>query len=73
MQTFVAVYRGETISSARLVTASSDPALVAEVVARLLSTELAERTDDPVVARVADGRRQALRVIIGELDADGAS
>ena len=73
MHTFIAVYRGETISEARLVTASSDPALVAEVVARLLSTELAERTDDPVVARVADGRRQALRVIIGELDADGAS
>ena len=71
MATFVAIYRGATISDARLVTASSDPAVVAEVVARLLADELAERVDDPAVAHVAEGRRQALRVIAGELGEDG--
>jgi len=69
MPTFIAVYRGASIAEARLITASSDPALVADVVGRLLSEELAERADDPVVARVAAGRREALRVIVGELDA----
>lgn len=73
MPTFVAVYRGPTISEARLVTASADPQLVADVVARLLSDALTERTDDPAVASVAAGRRQALRVIAGELDGEGAS
>lgn len=67
MSTFIAVYRGSTIAEARLVTASADPALVADVVGRLLSEELSERADDAVVAHVAEGRRQALRVIAGEL------
>ena len=71
--TFIAVYRGSTIAEARLVTASSDPALVAEVVGRLLSHELAEQVEaDPAIAQVAQGRRDALRVIQGELDREGS-
>lgn len=68
MRTFIAVYRGETVSSARLVTVSTDPGLVSEVVSRLLDARAVD--SDPAVAEVENGRRQALRVIQGEAGFD---
>ena len=66
---FVAIYRGPSVSSARLVAVSSDPSLVADVSARLLKDP--EPGDaDPVAAHLDRGRRAALRLIRKE--ADGA-
>jgi hypothetical protein len=62
---FVAVYRGATIATARLVAVSSEPALVAEVAARLLQ-ELAVEEPDPIAAKLEGGRRSALRLIARE-------
>ena len=36
MTTFVGLYRGETVSKAKLIALSADPELVAELAARLL-------------------------------------
>jgi hypothetical protein len=60
--TFVALYRGQTVSSARLVALSTDPTLVADVAARVLAEE-EQATDDPVLAALSHGRRAALRVV----------
>jgi hypothetical protein len=68
--TFVAIYRGETIAGARLIALSADPALVAEVSARILHEHPA-KDPDPVVACVEHGRRAALRLIQQEV-ADAA-
>lgn len=62
MPTFLAVYRGRTVAEARMVAVSADPALVAEVVDRLLD-QPQEPTDDPVVRAIDHGRAAALRLI----------
>jgi hypothetical protein len=59
---FVAVYRGPTVASARLVAVSSDPRLVADVASRLLREPSADG-DDPATTSIDRGRRAALRVI----------
>jgi hypothetical protein len=60
--TFVALYRGRTVSSAHLVAVSNDPHLIADVSARLLTHQQDEEAD-PVVARLERGRRAALRLM----------
>ena len=67
MRSFVALYRGPTVSEARLVSASSDPALVAHVAERLLEKPL---EDDDVLAPIDAGRRQALRLVLDETEED---
>jgi hypothetical protein len=59
---FVAIYRGPTISAARLIAVSADPSLVAEVCDRLLTSP---PPDDPdsITAGIERGRRAALRLI----------
>ena len=69
--TFIAVYRGPTISSARLVATSVDPALVADVASRLLR-EPSTDGDDPATTSIDQGRRAALRVIRREASATSA-
>ncbi len=59
---FVAIYRGPTVASARLVAVSSDPTLVADVSARLLKSRSSEDSD-PAAANLERGRRAALKVI----------
>jgi len=67
---FVALYRGRTISSARLVAVSADRDLAADVAARILCQPLA--SDDDIVAELDRGRRAALLLIEGEAnDAPG--
>jgi hypothetical protein len=63
--TFVALYRGQTVSSARLIALSTDPALVADVAARVLAAD-EPAADDPVLSALSRGRRAALRVVVGE-------
>ena len=66
--TFVAVYRGETISSARLVAVSTNTRLVADVVDRVL-VEPDPTQGDPVANAIVRGRRSALRAIRKEASA----
>lgn len=63
---FVALYRGETIQSARLVGVTGDATLVAEVSARLLQDSVREDAD-PVISSIQRGRRNAIRLIQREL------
>ena len=66
---FVALYRGATVATARLIATSADPALVADVAARVLAAR--DRVeDDPVLASLERGRRAALRVIGHEARSD---
>jgi hypothetical protein len=65
MPTIVALYRGKTVASARLIADSADPSLVAEVAARMLAKP--SPADDPAVACLDDGRNEALRVIEREV------
>ena len=62
MASFIALYRGDTISSAELVATTADPDLVRDFAERLLST--AERQEpDAVLRELALGRRRALRLV----------
>ena len=61
MTTFVALYRGATITEARLVAVSADPDLVGYIATRLLDSP--EGPTDPVLIHLDRGRRAALRVI----------
>jgi hypothetical protein len=62
--TFLALYRGDTITDARLVATSANPALVADVASRMLCSPAPG--DDPVLDAVERGRRRALRMIRAE-------
>ena len=61
MKTFVALYRGSTVSSAELVAVSADPEIIAQVSRQLLGQQTAP--GDPVVQKLDRGRRSALQVI----------
>lgn len=69
MITFLAVYRGRTIDSARLVGISVDRKLLKYVVTALLD-EKSSRGDDPVVAELDSGRRRALNLIADSMNDD---
>jgi hypothetical protein len=62
---FIALYRGETVSSAKIVAVSADTDLVADFASRMLHRE-EETEDDPVVQSLDVGRREALRLISEE-------
>jgi len=66
MATFLALYRGETISSAKLVAVTSDPIIVAEFAGCLLQDPAESDTADPVLLSIEQGRQQALRHIVQE-------
>ena len=63
--TFVAVYRGATISEAHLLAVSTDPDLVRDVVARILG-DRHEVITDPAVRALEEGRREALEASMPE-------
>lgn len=64
--TFIAIYSGDTINSAKVVAVSADPQLVSYVAEKLLESNPArEPACDPVVNAIEDGRRQALKIIKG--------
>jgi hypothetical protein len=58
---FVALYRGRTISTARLVAVGADRRLAAEVAARMRCQPLP--SDDGIVTELERGRHAALRLI----------
>ncbi len=66
LTSFVALYRGETVGSAKIIAVSADADLVADFSARMLHHQ--EGTEgDPVVHSLDAGRRQALRLIAEEV------
>jgi hypothetical protein len=65
---FLALYRGDTVGSAKLVTVSADPNVVAAFVGRLLSEH--KLPSDPILVEVERGRRRALRLIAQEGEAN---
>ncbi len=67
MSSFLALYRGETISAAKIVAVSADPELAAEFAARMLS-EPEEPEADGVLRELADGRQRALRLVKSEAE-----
>ena len=71
MKTFIAVYRGNTVTSARLIALSAEPTLVAEVSARILQEHIVDDSD-PVVEHLERGRRSALQLIEKE-STDGSA
>lgn len=70
MHTFLVVYRGTTISDARLIALSADPDLVADVTTRMLQARESQHPD-PVTRCVEEGRIRALRLIHAEASGRG--
>jgi hypothetical protein len=67
MTNFVALYRGETVGSAKIVAVSADAGLVADFAARMLNRQ-EETEDDPIVGSIDAARRQALHLIAEEAE-----
>ncbi len=67
MTNFIALYRGETIGSAKIIAVSADTDLVADFAARMLHRQ-EESESDPVVRILDAGRQQALRLIAEEAE-----
>ena len=59
MKTFLALYRGKAIRTAKLVAVTIDPALVSMVADHLLRVPEAP-TADPILQALAQGERHAL-------------
>jgi hypothetical protein len=62
---FLALYRGESISAAKLLALTADPQLVSDFAERMLD-EPDEREQDAVVRELERGRRRALHQVQGE-------
>jgi hypothetical protein len=63
---FIAIYRGETVQSARLIAVSADPTLVADVSSCMLDADQTGSDSDPIISELDRARRHALRLIQGE-------
>jgi hypothetical protein len=62
LTTFLALYRGDSISAAKLLALTAEPTLVRDFAARLL-TEPEEREQDAVLLELENGRRRALQLV----------
>jgi hypothetical protein len=62
--TFLALYRGDSVSDAKLVALTATPEVVRDFAERLLAEP--ETEDDPVSLEVERGRRRALRRVKSE-------
>ena len=65
MTSFLALYRGDTITAAQIVAVTADPHLVSDFAARLLG-QPSEPSGDPVVVSIEEGKRKALEVVRDE-------
>jgi len=60
MTTFLALYRGESVSAAKLLALTAEPTLVRDFAARLL-VDPEEQVQDVVLQELEHGRRRALQ------------
>ena len=67
MASFLALYRGETIGAAKIVTVSADPELVADFAKRMLARPEQCATPDTVLSELEQGRRRALEAVRNEV------
>ena len=65
MTSFIALYRGETIGSARLVAATTDFEIVRDFAERMLS-QPEEQEPDAILRELELGRRRALKLVRSE-------
>lgn len=76
MTSFVVLYRGTSVESARIVAISAAPSTVATVADELLAEErpppLAS-SEDPIGDVLTDRRREALELVRDEADAEDGS
>lgn len=76
MTSFLALYRGDSVSTAQLITVCADRGLVARFAREMLDEpehELTRPTGDPAVDALRGGRREALELVREEAEeADGA-
>jgi hypothetical protein len=63
----VAIYRGATVADAKLIALTADPALVADVSEKLLTTRRILDSDS-VIQKLERGRNNALRAIRAEAE-----
>ena len=68
---FLALYRGETVSGARIVALSADPQLVRDFAGRLLESS-PEQFEQPDGFAKENESRQAVRIARGERRSDDA-
>lgn len=59
--TFLALYRGNSVSAAKLVALTAEPELVRDFAARMLEGQ--EQEKDPVTLALERGRRRALELV----------
>jgi hypothetical protein len=62
VSSFLALYRGETISAAKIVAVSASPELITEFAERMMG-EPEEPGLDPVLKELEHGRRRALQLV----------
>jgi hypothetical protein len=63
LATFLALYRGESVSAAKLLALTAEPALVRDFAARLLEESVQTQDTDPVLGELEQGRRRALHLV----------
>lgn len=71
MVSFLALYRGQSVGDAELVTVSTDPELVGRFADELLE-ERGPIPEDPVVSAIREGERRGLRIVRDEAE-EGSS
>jgi len=62
---FLALYRGDTIASSKILAITADPHIVQDFAAQMLDRP-PNLDEDPALASVENGRRKALRVVAGK-------
>ena len=68
MTTFLALYRGDSVSSAKLLALTADHELVRDFAARLLNNRDEEQNTDPVLKELERGRLRALQLVKSEAE-----
>jgi hypothetical protein len=68
LATFLALYRGESVSAAKLLALTAEPAVVRDFASRLLEEPSQEPDPDPIIEELERGRRHALRLVTSEAD-----
>ena len=65
MTTFLALYRGDSVSASKLIALTAEPTVVADFAARMLA-EPEEPEPDAVLHQLEHGRRRALELVRDE-------
>ena len=67
MTTFLALYRGDSVSAAKLLALTAEPDLVRDFASRMLAGP-EEQESDPVLGELQRGRQRALQLVKSEAE-----